>query len=157
MTIAEYKQMKPNLSHKDKEKIRLDIMERLMEKAQENPRTFNPPFSLCNSEPYRKLRVCIEDKKALPGDASFWDQLCNEISLHYPSFTDTFLILCDDNISVRNLRLMMLIKCGITPSQSCILLSREKGTVSYHRKQLRDTLFGDGVNLKDMDKLIHCM
>ncbi|MDE6008914.1 MAG: hypothetical protein K2G90_06865 [Muribaculaceae bacterium] len=157
MTIAEYRQIKPRLTTNDKEKIRRDITDGLRERAKENPQTYHPPLSLLDSKPYRKILTCVECRKAIAEDLLFWEQLRKEISLLYPSFIDTILILSDDNIPVKEIRLLMLIKCGITPAQTCILLSREKGTVSYYRKKLCTTLFGNTVPTKNMDKLIHCI
>ena len=157
MTIAEYRQIKPRLTKEEKDKIRRDLTDRLRNMGKENPRKYHLPVSLLDSKPYRKILTCVECRKAIAEDLLFWEQLRKEISLLYPSFIDTILILSDDNISIREIKLLMLIKCGVTPAQTCILLSREKGTVSYYRKKLRDTLFGNGVSVSEIDKLIHCI
>lgn len=157
MTIAEYRQIKSRLTKKEKERIRRDITDGLRESAKENLNKYHPPLSLMESRAYRKILIRIKENKAIAEDELFWEQFIHEISLLYPSFIDTILILSDDNISIKEIKLLMLIKCGVTPAQTCILLSREKGTVSYHRKKLRDTLFGNGVSVSEIDKLIHCI
>ena len=50
---------------------------------------------------------------------------------------------------------MLLIKCGVTPSQLCTLVAKSKATLSYHRKMLGLQWLDNDLDPRLIDNLIY--
>ncbi|MDE5974992.1 MAG: tetratricopeptide repeat protein [Muribaculaceae bacterium] len=103
----------------------------------------------------KALQKMIGEGKGIPDVSDVWEKMEREIAESYPGFIPNLRRLGGENLSTRDLHLAMLIKYGVTPTQTCILLLKEKGTISHYRKNLCLHLFGPIVKVSSLDRLIH--
>ena len=54
-------------------------------------------------------------------------------------------------------KIIILIKCGVTPTQMIRLLSREKGTISYWRRIMSGKLMGTAIKTESLDRVIYLL
>ena len=106
---------------------------------------------------FEDLQRKIEDKSFISDKESLLQRLQELIEMTYPDFFPQLNNICEGEISPSAKNIVVLIKCGVTPTQMLPLLGKEKGTLSYWRKKLAHQLMGDTLQTKMLDKVIYIL
>lgn len=125
-----------------------------------NSRTEREPLSpvIAESQAYSSLREHIADRTSITDSDPLWEDLHKAILEASPDFDRHLLLLADGKVKPADYRIILLIKCGVTPTQLCTLVARTKGTMSYRRKMLGIRLTDDdGIHPGMIDNLIYSL
>lgn len=114
------------------------------------------PSALINSNEYRILQEHINQNKVIPEIDNFWNELEQAVNDCSPRFSYNLQLLIGE-LNRTELHLALLIKCGITPTQATIIFGKEKGTLSYHRKELGSKCLNRKTSAKLVDYIIHSL
>ena len=85
-----------------------------------------------------------------------WDRLHDTIEKYSPLFFSRLQILTG-SIDFNEVRLAMLLKCGIRPTDIATLLCKTKGAITYQRKVLCRKLFGEDVSVAYSDSILRIL
>lgn len=119
----------------------------------------NIPISqeILNSDIYKKIKDYLAKGKPISESSEIWAELDSIVCHAYPRFRKRVYLLADQKLKEPEYRLLLLIKSGITPTQTLTLLGRTKGAISYRRKRLNEVLFGGEIDLTQIDDVIRCI
>lgn len=117
----------------------------------------NIPESITGSEVYTTIQGFLDSKKAVSDNSTIWSALENIVIASSPLFRERLTLLAGQALKPHDLHLVLLIKCGFTPSQTTLLLGRTKGTISYRRRHIGEIILGNKVNSELIDKIILCL
>lgn len=106
------------------------------------------------SEVYHELKRHVMEGNPVPEDSPVWALLENVIIENNPLFKERLGMLTDNKLKAHDYRMVLLIKCGFTPTQMTTLLSRTKSTISYRRKHICEMIFGKNMNSALIDSTI---
>lgn len=112
---------------------------------------------ILNSDVLKKINKYILDNKAIPDKSVIWSELEQVIMSTSPLFKDRLQLLVGQNLKPHDYHIVLLIRCGITPSQTVILLGRTKGTISYRRKHVCEMVLGKEIDSQFIDDIIRCI
>ncbi|MDE6040524.1 MAG: hypothetical protein K2F99_03005, partial [Muribaculaceae bacterium] len=142
--------------HINEEDLRSQLRAELIRKNEEIP---NVPVSsaIKNSIVYKSIIEYISHKTAISDNNDIWDKLSNMIARTNPGFKKTLSLLSVSNLSQSEYHTLMLIKCGISPTDMCILLSRTKGTISKRREILCNKIMGEKLGTQNFDNIIRLL
>ena len=142
--------------HINEDDIRSQLRAELIQKNEEMP---NAPVSsiIKNSAVYKIIIEQIHHKAAISDNSDIWKKLNNLIARTNPGFKKTLSLLSVSNLSQSEYHTLMLIKCGISPTDMCILLSRTKGTISKRREILCNKIMGEKLGTQNFDNIIRLL
>lgn len=63
-------------------------------------------------------------------------------------------LLANGRLKKKDYHLILLIRCGMTPTNMTVLLGRTKGTISYRREEIGLKLMDENLSVKDVDDII---
>lgn len=112
---------------------------------------------ILDSEILRKINRYISENKTIPDNSRIWTELEEAIVSASPLFKERLYLLVGENLKPHDYHVVLLIRCGITPSQMTILLGRTKGTISYRRKHVCEILLGEKIDSQFIDDIIRCI
>ena len=112
---------------------------------------------ILNSEPYQELLSHLREHSPVHEDSGLWERLQTVILDSSPNFLKNINLLIGHNLKPQDYQTLMLIKCGMNPTQLSTLTGRAKGTISYRRRQLRSLLFSDQIDPKNLDHIIQAL
>jgi len=107
---------------------------------------------ILNSGTYQKLRELIKDSRSI--NTSLWDQIEAIVEEASPGFNHRLVEMTNGTLTNSEFEVALLVKCGITPSQMCILLNKAKSTISSRRNTLGEKILGEKASTKDTDHII---
>lgn len=110
-----------------------------------------------NSRAYAELQNYIKEKRAIPDTSPLWGELHSVIIEASPNFDRRLQLLSPGKIKTDAYRIMLLIKCGVTPTQLCVLIGRAKGTLSTRRKILGLRFTDSEISPTMFDNLIYAL
>ena len=110
---------------------------------------------IAESKAYATLMTCVAEDRAVPGSSPLWEELHRVVSKASPDFDKRVQLLSGGKVKEIDLRIMLLIKCGVTPSQLCTLVAKSKATLSYHRKMLGLQWLDNDLDPRLIDNLIY--
>ena len=96
-------------------------------------------------------------KKELPEDNPLWGDLEAAVCDASPDFFDTLERLTGDGLNRQEKMTVILIRCGVTPTQMGYLFRRKKGSISSRREQLGKRLFGRELKAQEVDNIIRSL
>ncbi|MDE6859006.1 MAG: tetratricopeptide repeat protein [Duncaniella sp.] len=114
------------------------------------------PSAITDSKEYNILQEHIKGNKIIPESDNFWNDLEQVVNACSPGFSCNLQLLIG-KLNKTELHLALLIKCGITPTQATIIFGKEKGTLSYHRKELGSKCLNRNTSAKLVDYIIHSL
>lgn len=133
-----------------KRRLQEQINHLMSESARRTP--INP--IILNSEVYRTINNCILNNKTIPENSSIWTDLEQTIISCSPLFKEHLQLLVGQDLKPHDYQVVLLIRCGITPTQMTILLGRTKGTISYRRKHVCEMVLGEKIGSQFVDDII---
>ena len=110
-----------------------------------------------NSQAYAELQEHIKEKRAIPDASPLWGELHSVIIEASPNFDRRLQLLAPGKIKTDAYRIMLLIKCGVTPTQLCVLIGRAKGTLSTRRRILGLKFTDNEISPTMFDNLIYAL
>lgn len=110
---------------------------------------------ILNSEACKRLYSLIGNQQ--PIDKNLWSQLQQVIESLHPNLMSNLRLLVRDKLYQADIQTVIMIKCGLTPSQMAIALGRSKSTVVSRRKSLGQKIFDTEVDTEFIDKVIKRM
>ncbi|MCM1140914.1 MAG: tetratricopeptide repeat protein [Muribaculum sp.] len=115
------------------------------------------PSIILNSEVYKQIQEHILNERIIPERNPIWNSLESIIISSSPSFKNNLQLLVGDSLKLHDYHTVLLMKCGISPSDLTILLGRTKGTISYRRKHVCEIILGERISPTLIDYLIRCI
>lgn len=110
-----------------------------------------------NSRAYAELQEYIKEKRAIPDTSPLWGELHSVIIEASPNFDRRLQLLSPGKIKTDAYRIMLLIKCGVTPTQLCVLIGRVKGTLSTRRRILGLRFTDSEISPTMFDNLVYAL
>ena len=147
----------------EREAVRDELREKVLTLTKYGKVKANVNPVILNSEAYRRLTDIIRenegienpvDKKELPEDNPLWRELEAAVCDASPGFFDLLERLADGGLNRQEKMTVILIRCGVTPTQMAYLFRRKKGSISSRREQLGKRLFGRELKAQEVDNII---
>ncbi len=139
----------------------LDLQARLNQELESlcRSRKDRDPLSplIADSQAYAKLQEHIASLTVIPDKSPLWEQLRTVVSNASPNFDRHLRLLSDSKIKPIDYHILLLVKCGVTPKQLCVLMAKSKATLSYHRKTIGIKWLGNEVDPRLFDNLIYSL
>lgn len=136
------------------------IKEKLLEKYRDFEKNDVPmppvPELILKSQPYAEILNSLKKNKGISSSV-LWDEIAQVVESASPGFLNRLQILVEGKLTESNLHVVLLIKCGFTPSEMCILLSKTKGTISSNRGYLGKKLFDKPISVIAVDRIIRSL
>ena len=110
-----------------------------------------------NSRAYAELQNYIKEKRVIPDTSPLWGELHSVIIEASPNFDRRLQLLSPGKIKTDAYRIMLLIKCGVTPTQLCVLIGRAKGTLSTRRRILGLKFTDNEISPTMFDNLVYAL
>lgn len=114
---------------------------------------YSVPEAILRSDAYNLILKNLDN-----GDGTvcseIWDALAAVIEESIPGFQKRLNELTDGKISEANYRMVLLIKCGFSPTAISTILIKAKGTISSNRRYLGKKIFGETVSGQLFDRVI---
>ncbi|MDE6006193.1 MAG: tetratricopeptide repeat protein [Muribaculaceae bacterium] len=107
-----------------------------------------------STDVYKEIIAKEEMKMAIPDNSSLWNRLDKTVTNFYPSFRYRYNILMQGKSKPEYYRLALLIKCGITPQKSAVLMHISSSGVTYRKNALCKALFGKAIKTGNLEKAI---
>ena len=149
-----------NLSSPDRESVE-SLRDRLANelstlcRSRKNRQPLSP--LIAESEAYAALQDYIREENTIPDSSPLWDELRKAISKASPDFDERVRLLSGGRPKDLGYRLMLLIKCGVTPTQLCFLVGKTKGTLSYQRRMFGLQWLDREIDPRMIDNLIYSL
>lgn len=115
------------------------------------------PSPLLATAAHAKLMDYVNGNRVIVSKSPFWEEIESAVAEFYPQFKSRLLYLSDNELKPDLYHLALLIKMGITPTDTCILVGKTKGTVSYWRKNLLKSLLNEDLSSRQLDSLINIL
>ncbi len=110
-----------------------------------------------NSRAYAELQNHIKEKQVIPDTSPLWGELHSAILAASPNFDRRLQLLSPGKIKTDAYRIMLLIKCGVTPTQLSFLIGRAKGPLSTRRRILGLKFTDNEISPTMFDNLIYAL
>lgn len=110
-----------------------------------------------NSRAYAELQNYIKEKRVIRDTSPLWSELHSAILAASPNFDRRLQLLSPGKIKTDAYRIMLLIKCGVTPTQLSFLIGRAKGTLSTRRRILGLKFTDNEISPTMFDNLIYAL
>ena len=110
-----------------------------------------------NSRAYAQLQEHIKEKRMIPEASPLWGELHSVIVEASPNFDRRLQLLSPGKIKGDAYRIMLLIKCGVTPTQLSVLIGRTKGALSNRRRILGLKFTDIEISAAMFDNLVYAL
>ncbi len=156
--MADSKQQPQNIRaiSSDPQSLRAQLKQQIAQLDLSNQNEYIP-YDIIDSDCYRSLKKFIDDKKFLPDANPLWDDLYNLITGNNPDFPNKLHQLFGGKLKRHELQTIILIRCGVTPTQMTFLLGKTKGSISSRRESLGIKIVGEKISLKLVDAIIRSL
>ena len=159
---SDYSQTESGINRKEAEDLsnralRVELRDRLLELSKSSTSGYHVPSEISQSSAYTRLKDYLAKGMPVPEEDELWQDLKKTILEHNEKFLYHLNLLTGNDIRETHLRVCLLIKCGMTPTQMGILLGRTSGAISSRREQLCIRIFGKKMGNKVMDDIVRYM
>lgn len=139
------------------DKIRNQLKSELMALYERSDERGAVPQSILDSEVYNRLQEYIRDGREIKADDPLWSEIEKVVLVSSPRFRTNLNLLTAGNLTTIDLHTALLIKCGIRPSNMCILLGRSNGAIVSRRETLSMKILGGNKGMKVIDGIIRLL
>lgn len=148
----------PSLPASGPEALRSRLLEQIdLIKMEQGAGNVPVDTAILDSEVMKSIGEYIEGDKAIPDSSPVWGAIERTVHSVSPRFKEHLQLLARQKLKEQDYRVALLIRCGITPTQTTILLGRTKGTISYRRRHLCEMLMGENADTQLVDNIIRCL
>ncbi|MBD5199498.1 MAG: tetratricopeptide repeat protein [Bacteroidales bacterium] len=134
-----------------------DLLRKQLKERIANLQDIPLPLNLINSKSYAVLLNHAKNGAIIHDSSELWKELYDLILQDSPDFETNLRLLMGGNIKHHELQTIILIRCGITPSQMAPMLGKAKGSISSRRESLSFKIFGEKTNQKNIDAVIRSL
>lgn len=132
------------------EALKQQIAERLQG---ETPR-YEVPASLSRTDAYQQLVQNLTLGRGIPEKDPLWPALVTAVEASFPGFRQRLQLLTENNLTDADLQIVVLLKCGVSPTGMATLLNKTKGTISSRRRTLSLKIFGEHMGNAVIDSIM---
>ncbi len=118
---------------------------------------YEVPTAILKSESYAIIQDHISKEKILPEDSVHWNKLEQTVLQVSPYFKYHLHLLSTKTVRTSFYHIALLIKCGIPSRGICVIIGRQKGTVSNTRSNMAKLILGKQENTQSMDNIIRML
>lgn len=119
------------------------------------------PERILRSKSYQEICSYLKNGNLISETNSIWDELEEVILEISPNFKYRLYLITGEKLSDTDYQMILLIKCGFSPSQIANLIGRSKSTITFRRKKFSDAFFdsesGSKNSSKHFDRLIRLL
>lgn len=119
------------------------------------------PERILRSKSYQEICSYLKNGNLISETNSIWDELEEVILEISPNFKYRLYLITGEKLSDTDYQMILLIKCGFTPSQIANLIGRSKSTITFRRKKFSEAFFdsesGSKNSSKHFDRLIRLL
>ncbi len=112
---------------------------------------------LLQSDILADFRNKIENGQSIPENSKMWTMLKEAVEKSSPGFVVRVSLLLGRSARQDEQHIVLLAKCGFTPTEMTILLGKTKGTLSNRRATLCRLMFDEKLGAAAVDKLIRLL
>lgn len=109
---------------------------------------------ILESPAYITLQERIVEKKIIGDEDELWIELEKLIEKEYPDFLTRLHNLTEGKMKLRTRKVALLARLGVNATAMKYIFGKEKGTISYWRKDLVSALIGSETSSKKLDDII---
>lgn len=110
---------------------------------------------LLQTQIVKKLhKLLSEDKGIKDDDTKTWKDIEHAVQKFSPEFKERLLVLSLGNMSEKEYRVALLMRCGFRPKEISCLLLRGKSTATDRRRSLTRKIFGNSSDNSALDNII---
>lgn len=139
-------------THKIRNQIQKNLLD-LLEQGSNRP----TDVRILNSTTYDTLQQFIKDEKCIGDSNSLWSELEKIVMETSSHLKQNLRLLLGRDAKPIEMQTILLIKCGVSPTQMATLLGLTKGSVTSRRKSLGNKMFGTEVGIQNIDDLIRLL
>lgn len=110
------------------------------------------PERILRSKSYQEIYSCLKSNNIISETNSIWDELEEVILEISPNFKYRLYLITGEKLSDTDYQMILLIKCGFSPSQIANLIGRSKSTITFRRKKFSEVFFDNERDLKNSSK-----
>jgi hypothetical protein len=115
------------------------------------------PSIILESQTYEQIIHYINSNSVIPTNSHIWDDLETLVVKTSPNFKYNLRLLTGGNLKPTDLRLALLIKCNISPTNISTLVGRAKATIAYQRKNLCMKVYDQYLDAGTIDDIIRLL
>lgn len=139
---------------KDNSQRRRAMVESLLVKCGESDLKVPVEDRIINTAVYIQLRELISGHHVVSEDNLIWGNIESTVG---DTFKSNLYMLTNGNLSKAEFHTALLVKCGIKPSEICVLLGRTKGAISCRRETISRKIFGFNIGARALDAVIRML
>lgn len=129
--------------------------------CEQGPKDDAIPEQILHSKSYQEIRSYLKNGNLISETNSIWDELEEVILELSPNFKYRLYLIIGEKLSDTDYQMILLIKCGFSPTQIANLIGRSKSTITFRRKKFSEAFFesesGSKNSSKQFDRLIRLL
>lgn len=119
------------------------------------------PEQIINSKSYQEISSHLKNGNLISETNSIWNELEEVILELSPNFKYRLYLITGEKLSDTDYQMILLIKCGFSPTQIANLIGRSKSTITFRRKKFSKAFFdsesGSKNSSKQFDRIIRLL
>lgn len=154
-TEYEDKHEQKYLTNSRQDNLRKELLESL-QRLSNDELQYSTNDGLLQTQIVKKLhKLLSEDKGIKEDDTKTWKDIEHAVLKFSPEFKERLLVLSLGNMSEKEYRVALLMRCGFRPKEISSLLLRGKSTATDRRRSLTRKIFGNSSDNSALDNIIH--
>lgn len=119
------------------------------------------PEQILHSKTYQEISSHLKNGNLISETNSIWNELEEVILELSPNFKYRLYLITGEKLSDTDYQMILLIKCGFSPTQIANLIGRSKSTITFRRKKFSKAFFdsesGSKNSSKQFDRIIRLL
>ncbi len=118
---------------------------------------YRPDETILKSQAYKNVMSRFEKNEVIPPADEIWKKLERVVCKCYPQFKNRIISFAGKNLPERDYQIVLLIKCGFSPTVIAAVLSTTISSISHRRKTIGEKLFDRLVSPAVVDAAIQTL
>lgn len=141
--------------------LKIQLYSELSALCEQGPKDDAIPEQILHSKTYQEISSCLKNGNLISETNSIWNELEEAILELSPNFKYRLYLIIGEKLSDTDYQMILLIKCGFSPTQIANLIGRSKSTITFRRKKFSEAFFesesGSKNSSKQFDRLIRLL
>ncbi|MCC8196732.1 MAG: hypothetical protein LIO49_08080 [Ruminococcus sp.] len=146
----------PDPADNETQKLRRQIQQQLLDLLEQGKGSATDA-RIIQSKEYDILRQCIDQGKGIGYNDPLWGKLENVVLQSCPNLKQNLRLLMGREAKPAEMQTVLLIKCGVTPTQMSQLLNLAKGSISNRRRDLGIKILDQYLPNPEIDKIVRLL
>lgn len=146
----------PDPADNEIQKLRRQIQQQLLDLLEQG-KGRSTDARIIQSKEYHILREYIDQGKSIGYNDSFWGTLEEIVLRVCPNLKQNLRLLMGREAKPAEMQTVLLIKCGVTPTQMSQLLNLAKGSISNRRRDLGIKILDQHLPNPEIDKILRLL